>query len=496
MKGQISLETLFAVVIVLVAVGSIMAAVAERKSSVEDTEEFLEQRDFCLKLSNDINSVFTNGDGATVKVSKTPYNAFFDGPSREIWVENARCSMPISSITNGINNSFVVSKGLLQMENRDNTVYISSNCIINAPVYAETAASDSNISKVVTNLVKKDDDKYAEINVLGHKDENNKNLYQGNAEVNIAYLRLGQHCTQSNLQELLDEYQCKDYDEDVGVTKCDIFYNENVIRDEFFGNSLYEEYDIYIIEDVQNSIGDNEAKILENETKEGKWMFFSGRFGSSGVKFGINYWTNKGDAPATVKNYTDEFFQLDAGKQYYGTKKNMAATKNNSVGSYVQIADFKNNYDAMSRWDYGDGDVYFISDICEDDIPDKLKLAIERIIRLLNGGWLYAEFELVPLINALSVESSEIGVSHKASDASVYIANITYRTTGDWKQVCSGLPSGVTEVSDNCDLQGYSGEEELDTIVSFNTNEKGSTKKAYVDVEYIRVCYNDTVNVP
>ncbi|MBS3145659.1 hypothetical protein J4414_02555 [Candidatus Woesearchaeota archaeon] len=492
MKGQISIEAIIAIILAIAAFSLISVLTYDKELEVKETENFLGKKNLCLKLSNNLNSIYTSGDGAVSKI-KTEYDAFFDGPGREIFVEDARCSIPISKVTNGINDTFTIPKGTLQLENRDDTVYVSSNCIITNPEYAEVGDINTSLPKIVTNLVKKDDNKYAQvrfISLLDSEEIGNSQLYEGGNNVNIAYLRLGGHCTQSELEALLDEYACENYDENVGVTKCDIFFNANSIKNDFFDDELYKEYGIYVIEDVQNTLTDSHVSILENETSNGKWVFFSGRFGNDGIKFNVNYFKDDGDGPAVVLNYTDPFFQLQEGQVYYETLSDAPATLNNSIDSYIAIANFSNNYDAISAWDYGDGFVYFVSDICEEGIPSALKLAVESIIGLKGSGWIYARFQLVPLLNALSLESAEFSLNHKVNDTSIYLTNVTYRDIGEWTEICTNIPSSLDEITTTCSIESIVGER-IETLVSFNAS-LSKSQEALVDVESIRVCYNDT----
>ena len=493
-KGQATLEALIAVILAIAAFAFIASLSYEKQLETTNTEAFLAKKDLCLKVSNNINGIFTSGDGAVSKIKDTYYDVFFDGPGREIFVGDARCSIPVDKITNGINSTFTIPKGVMQVENKDNIIYVSSNCIINAPEYAEVGDINTSTAKIVTSLVKEDDDKYAEIGFIGIPGDErvgNSGFYSGGNEVKIAYLRLGTHCTESELMALLGEYSCDNYDEDVGTTKCDIFFNAESI-DDFFEDEIYEDYGIYIIEDVQNAVGSDEVEILKDEVAGGKWMFFSGRFGDSGLKFNISYFDNQGNAPATVQNYTNQFFQLQEGSQYYGTKKHMAATKNNSIDSYVTIARFTNSFDAMSTWDYGNGFIFFVSDICEDDIVEALRLSLEKIIGLKGSGWLYSSFILTPLLNSLSVESADFSINHKVNDTSVYIANITYRDVGNWIEICTNLTGSLTEKTNTCSINNVIGDR-VETIVSFDST-PNDFKEAFVDVESIRVCYNDTIS--
>ena len=193
-----------------------------------------------------------------------------------------------------------------------------------------------------------------------------------------------------------------------------------------------------------------------------------------------------------MQNYTNQFFQLQEGSQYYGTKKHMAATKNNSIDSYVTIARFTNSFDAMSTWDYGNGFIFFVSDICEDDIVEALRLSLEKIIGLKGSGWLYSSFILTPLLNSLSVESADFSINHKVNDTSVYIANITYRDVGNWIEICTNLTGSLTEKTNTCSINNVIGDR-VETIVSFDST-PNDFKEAFVDVESIRVCYNDTIS--
>ena len=115
-KGQATLEALIAVILAIAAFAFIASLSYEKQSETADTEAFLAKKDLCLKVSNNINGIFTSGDGAVSKIKDTYYDVFFDGPGREIFVGDARCSIPVDKITNGINSTFTIPKGVMQVE--------------------------------------------------------------------------------------------------------------------------------------------------------------------------------------------------------------------------------------------------------------------------------------------------------------------------------------------------------------------------------------------
>lgn len=62
-RGQISIETLFAVGIVFILFSVVLVIVVDKRGELRDTEEFLELRNECFKVANMISEMSVNGDG-------------------------------------------------------------------------------------------------------------------------------------------------------------------------------------------------------------------------------------------------------------------------------------------------------------------------------------------------------------------------------------------------------------------------------------------------
>lgn len=507
-KSQASLEMLFALIIIIIIFSATALFFYNRSQETVATEAFLEKRNLCFKLADNINSIFTNGDGAMVRIDHISYDVTFNGDERAIFVEDTSCSIPIKEITNGVSSEFTIPPSqTIQMENRDNVVYISSNCLIDIPLYAEASSTEPGEPNIVTNLVRRDDNKYADV-FLPHiysRDILDIGQYLEEQDIRMAYIRVGQHCSNPAFDGLWGSYGCVKYSQqpDFSGTRCDI-YQDVPDLNIFFSKDYYRNYTLMVFENTE--LTDPQIDELEADIPNSKYAFFTGKISQSvlplqsGEVFNVMYYeTNpNADGPATVQPYEDNFFQLISGNQYYLLGSNMEAVKNvNNIPKYVRIADFSEplippiGLDSMARWDFGDGTIYYLSNVCEEDIIAELGKSIRKIIGAVGVGKLYAEFELNSLLgDDFEKNESRIFISHKEDRVNITIFNITYNDGGAWTSVCGNISGSLSEKRDSCNYT--SDKEEIKTEIYFAAGIKDLKKAAHVDVEYIQVCYNET----
>ncbi len=125
-KGQSSLEGIFVVGAIFIIFLFILGYGFERRVDLGNNENFISQRDNCLKISNLIMGVFINGNGTEV-VSEVDYQ--FQGlpDSRLIEIKTQAmkntifCTVPINSFSNG---EYVA--GVIKLKNIGDFVLINN----------------------------------------------------------------------------------------------------------------------------------------------------------------------------------------------------------------------------------------------------------------------------------------------------------------------------------------------------------------------------------
>src|SRR3989338_3711646 len=93
-------------------------------------------------------------------------------------------------------------------------------------------------------------------------------------------------------------------------------------------------------------------------------------------------------------------------------------------------------------------------------------------------------------IKRIRIDLCNFSLNHKVNDTSIYLTNVTYRDIGEWTEICTNIPSSLDEITTTCSIESIVGER-IETLVSFNAS-LSKSQEALVDVESIRVCYNDT----
>ena len=78
-KAQVSMELIIMISILLIMFISISIYSFNKKNEIKATEDYLDRKDNCLKISNLISETYIGGDGTNV-VTKSEYNLSIDSP--------------------------------------------------------------------------------------------------------------------------------------------------------------------------------------------------------------------------------------------------------------------------------------------------------------------------------------------------------------------------------------------------------------------------------
>ncbi len=134
MKGQIGLETIFAVAAMIILFIFSFILYANRNSDVSFVNTFLEAERICRTTENTINQVASDGHGTSAqinipsKLEGEDYNITIDSYNRRIFVKSGKnlfsCPIIIQNVTNSTHRLFDVKKGLNLISNSDEIVII------------------------------------------------------------------------------------------------------------------------------------------------------------------------------------------------------------------------------------------------------------------------------------------------------------------------------------------------------------------------------------
>ena len=72
-RSQASIEMIVSIIIIITIFASILIFSSFKRDELKQTEDFLDRKDNCLKISNLISEVYVSGDGTKV-IAKTKYN--------------------------------------------------------------------------------------------------------------------------------------------------------------------------------------------------------------------------------------------------------------------------------------------------------------------------------------------------------------------------------------------------------------------------------------
>lgn len=124
-KSQVSIEFLIAIGFILVIFILLLWLINDRRVEIRKTEQYMEERNLCLKISNLINGVFLNGDGNRVDI-EVDYQVQVSNRTMYVGPDKVVCNFIPEDVSNSTNRFFLLNKGNIRIRN-DNGVVVIKN---------------------------------------------------------------------------------------------------------------------------------------------------------------------------------------------------------------------------------------------------------------------------------------------------------------------------------------------------------------------------------
>lgn len=121
-KGQLSLEFMFAIGVLMALLIVISLIVADQKQRVLAKQDELGSRNDCLALADAIVGAFDN-PGSDVNITLR-HDASVQARERVIDVGDVVCTLPVNTVTNGTMSSFTLAAGPVVVTSSDNSVVV------------------------------------------------------------------------------------------------------------------------------------------------------------------------------------------------------------------------------------------------------------------------------------------------------------------------------------------------------------------------------------
>lgn len=478
-KSQASFEFFFMLGTVIFFFLIVAWVVIERREATQQTTDFLGKKDLCTKLASSISSVYSGGDGTTLKIPNIRYGINITPSYRTISVYDlhnkkdfAECSVPVEKILfynpeAGYNGSvakyqstlkgfgsaeysFRIENSTIQLRDIEDRVFISTNCSLNEADYAEGMTTQGD-SRLVTNPLKRLDGNTLNLVATG------VGSLPGEYLLNIAYTKLGQpYCLLPVLEELgyLGANECVEYsDPQCNDPKgaCNIFKSTSVIQRCLFDPdhpSFTNWYSMFLYEDVQN-LDATQLGVLEDRISRSAWALLSGGIlkADQGYVLGAYVYDEYGTGLAQhVGDDSEGLLELTNPSVDYSGKVG-------SVRNPGNLADFEPLYEfisypgyyAIARWKYPDqatlhGNLYYFTDYCI--VSDAIKELVQKVMSIEYYNWVSMEFRLarrvgetVPAQNPISIY-----VAHEINDIN-YQDKTAWISRIEWCNLDKGCPS-------------------------------------------------------
>lgn len=124
-KAQVSVEYILIIGIILLTFVLVFFFHSVKNIELVKSEDFLEKRSECLKISDTIAEAYTN-EGSSVNLSLR-YNVLVNSDSNSLYVEDVYCSLPIGAVyDNESNQEFNINKGSALFQNVNNSVIVTT----------------------------------------------------------------------------------------------------------------------------------------------------------------------------------------------------------------------------------------------------------------------------------------------------------------------------------------------------------------------------------
>lgn len=175
----------------------------------------------------------------------------------------------------------------------------------------------------------------------------------------------------------------------------DIYHDEGGQSTEFFELvKNLDNYSFIVLEHafVPNDKLDSVKMDLENYVNDGRLMMISGELATqqSYEIFDVEFWKKTGQATKN-QNATviaeDEFLTFNIGENitfaqaYYIINKSIEAENFNEIARFFYHKSFNKDNNAIARWSYGQGEIFFFSDFDASHFSGKFQEILEIAVR-------------------------------------------------------------------------------------------------------------------
>ena len=120
MKGQFSLEAVMTIVILLIIFSILLLDAIYKQNDADNLKLFLERKNACGKLSDEVQSIFVLGNGAETTIT---INKGLNVTNKLIYVEGVVCSLCCNVTKNSQSNFNVV--GTIKIKNIGGEIVVS-----------------------------------------------------------------------------------------------------------------------------------------------------------------------------------------------------------------------------------------------------------------------------------------------------------------------------------------------------------------------------------
>ena len=86
---------------------------------------------------------------------------------------------------------------------------------------------------------------------------------------------------------------------------------------------------------------------------------------------------------------------------------------------------------------------------------------------------------------------SQFSINHKVSNNTIFLTNVSYKDNNEWINICTDIQGSINEITTTCTITNFTNNE-IEIRAAFNAS-LDISQEALVDLETIRVCYNDTI---
>jgi hypothetical protein len=127
-KGQVSIEALMAIAILLILFIGIYAIYFTKSQELNLAQKEIKEKEDCTKIANLLTNTFILGEN-TIFITKTANNLTIEPQNKKIYSENSFCTLVTNQVYNDdsfLNQTFTIEKGNIRIENKERRVIVAN----------------------------------------------------------------------------------------------------------------------------------------------------------------------------------------------------------------------------------------------------------------------------------------------------------------------------------------------------------------------------------